>query len=214
MDYEKYQKQFENSLLQYNSAKAFEILNMFSSQENPIRFIDKILVNSLVSIGEQWEKGQIALSQVYMSSKLCEKITESILPSSKASLKESPPMAIAVLADHHVLGKNIVKSILCASGYQIKDFGSGLSAENIIEKAIEADIKILLISVLMYPSALKVKKITDILHNKPQPVKVLVGGAPFLIDKDLWKKIGADAVGENAADDVLIIEKWIREDIK
>ncbi|WP_312890994.1 cobalamin B12-binding domain-containing protein [Clostridium thailandense] len=205
-----YQSEFENSLLQYDKSRAFELLDMFLLKNGKGDFIDKIIVEVLIKIGEKWEKGTVALSQVYMSSRICEEMIEKLLPTHLNQTKAVPPMAIVTLEDHHNLGKKIVSAVLKSAGYKIKDYGFGIRAEEIIEKALSDNIKILLISVLMYPSALKIKGIVDILHEKDPSIKILVGGAPFLIDKELWKSIGADAMGKSAADDIPIIERWIR----
>lgn len=212
MDFYMYQNEFENSLLQYDKSKAFELFNMFILENDGNDFIDKIIVNTLITIGEKWEKGNVALSQVYMSSKICEEMIETLLPRHLNQIKVTPPMAIVTLEDYHILGKKIVSAILRSAGYMLKDYGFGIKAEEVIEKAVTDNIKILLISVLMYPSALKIKKIIDTLHKKDPSIRILVGGAPFLIDEELWKKVGADAMGRNAADDIPIIEKWIKEE--
>lgn len=69
-----------------------------------------------------------------------------------------------------------------------------------------------MISVLMYPSALKIKKISQMLHEKDPSIKILVGGAPFLMDSTLWEEVGADKMGKSAADNIPIIEQWMKED--
>lgn len=213
MTYEMFQEPFEEVLLHYEVDKAYEILDAFTKVYPAIEFIDKVLLQSMINIGEKWESGEAALSQVYMSSRLCERMTETILPKSTAIFKASPPMAIAVLADHHVLGKKIVKSVINASGYNLIDLGYGLSVEDILRHVVSHQIQILIISVLMYPSALEIKKLTAELRRLQLPVKVLVGGAPFMMDPSLWQEVGADAMGRHAADDVPIIEAWIGEGV-
>jgi methanogenic corrinoid protein MtbC1 len=59
---------------------------------------------------------------------------------------------------------------------------------------------------------LKIKKISQMLHEKDPSVKILVGGAPFLMDSTLWKEVGADEMGKSAADNIAIIDRWIKED--
>ena len=41
--------------------------------------------------------------------------------------------------------------------------------------------------------------------------KIAVGGAPFLFDPDLWREVGADAMGKNASDAISIVRKWMEE---
>lgn len=213
MDFSLYQKKFENSLMEYDKAGALELFNMFCLDNDAINFVDNVIVDSLFNIGEKWEKGIAALSQVYMSSKICEELIEGIIMEKNNSRKQHVPIAIVTLEDQHTLGKKIVSSIIRSAGFQLKDFGSGVSAEAIIERVMAENIKILLISVLMYPSALKVKQVTDTLHKKDPSIKVVVGGAPFILDEDLWRRMGADAMGRNAAEGVRIIRQWIWSEV-
>lgn len=206
-------KKFKNTLMQYDKAGAFEVFEQYALERGGMGFIDDMIVPTLIAIGEEWERGEAALSQVYMGSKLCEDIVERLLPrqTQESNLQKPYPIGIVTLEDYHNFGKKIVSSILKAAGFRLVDFGYGLSAENVIERVLKEDTKILLISVLMYPSALKVGIITDKLHQLTPPVKVLVGGAPFLMDQQLWKRIGADAMGKNAAEALPILKEWFRE---
>lgn len=203
---------FEKALIDYNKSKVNKILEHFLAEKNGIDFIDEYIVKSLTSIGDKWERGEVALSQVYMSSRLCEEIASSILAEKKFPNKNVKPIAIVTLENYHTLGKKIVSAVVRSSGFELIDYGSISEPEEIINKVTEDKIKILMISVLMYPSALKIKKISQMLHEKDPSIKILVGGAPFLMDSTLWKEVGADEMGQSAADNIPIIERWIKED--
>ncbi len=70
---------FEKALINYDKLEVNKILQHFLAEKNGIDFIDEYIVKSLTSIGEKWERGEVALSQIYMSSRLCEEIASSIL---------------------------------------------------------------------------------------------------------------------------------------
>ena len=203
---------FEKALINYDKLEVNKILQHFLAEKNGIDFIDEYIVRSLTSIGDKWERGEVALSQVYMSSKLCEEIAISIFAKKNFPSKNETPIAIVTLEDYHTLGKKIVSAVVMSSGFDLIDYGSISKPEEIINKVTEDGIKILMISVLMYHSALKIKKISQMLHEKDPSVKILVGGAPFLMDNALWKEVGADEMGQSAADNIAIIERWIKED--
>jgi len=203
---------FEKALINYDKLEVNKILLHFLAEKNGIDFIDEYIVKSLTSIGDKWEKGEVALSQVYMSSRLCEEIAISILAEKNFPIKNAKPIAIVTLEDYHTLGKKIVSAVVRSSGFDLIDYGSISESEEIIKRVTEDRIKILMISVLMYHSALKIKKISKMLHEKDPSVKILVGGAPFLMDSTLWKEVGADEMGQSAADDIAIIDRWMEED--
>lgn len=169
--------------------------------------IEELMVPALIQLGEEWDSGQIALSQIYMSSRICEDIVERALPPMSAERKSHPRMAIAVLGDYHTLGKRIVLSVMRASGFEVLDYGR-MEIAPLIERVLADEVKILLISVLMLPAALKVKAVRAALSARNARVKIAVGGAPFIFDPELWREVDADAVGRNAADAVAIVRRW------
>jgi len=177
---------------------------------SPMQAVEALMVPALIQLGHAWDSGQIALSQIYMSSRICEDIVERILPATAAERKAMPRVAIVVLCDFHTLGKRIVLSVMRASGFEVLDYGR-MEVNELVERALADDVKILLISVLMLPSALKVKAVCAALATRGSQVRVAVGGAPFLFDPELWREVGADAMGRSASDAVTIAQHWAKE---
>ena len=176
----------------------------------PLEVVDQVVVPALEQIGLAWEKGDVALSQVYMSGRICEELVEQVLPPSDPDRKHQPRSAIVVLCDYHMLGKRIVYSQMRASGFELFDYGR-MDVDELVERALADGIRVLLISVLMLPSALKVKQVCTRLREAGAPIRIAVGGAPFLFDDRLWQEVGADAMGRNAAEAVSLVEGWMRE---
>ena len=168
-----------------------------------------LISDTLKRIGDSWEKNQLSLSQVYTSGIICEKIINKILLPQAPNKKHQPKMAIGVFEDFHLLGKRIVYSTLRASGFEIMDLGGGLTIEDIVNVVRNEKIELLLISVLMLPSAIRIKELTQQLAG--DDVQIIVGGAPFRFDKNLWKEVGADYYGNDSAEALKIVSKLIRE---
>ena len=84
------------------------------------------------------------------------------------------------------------------------------TVDEIVNKALESEIEILLISTLMFASALKVKNIKEELNKVNSSIKIIVGGAPFRLNSNLWEEVGADAKGDSAADVIEIINKVVK----
>ena len=102
--------------------------------------------------------------------------------------------------------KRIVYSALRASGFGLVDLGR-VEVDDVVHQVRDKDVKIILLSTLMLPSALKVREIRDKLNQTNGEIKIVVGGAPFRFDDQLWQEVGADAMGRNASDAVEIITK-------
>ena len=162
--------------------------------------VEEMICEALQVIGEKWEKGTASLAQVYMSGVICEELVDSYLPRMGTTLKATPKIAIAVLLDHHALGKRIVISIVRANGYEILDLGKGLNVDELVQLTVDAGVDILLISTLMLPSAMKVKKVKEKLLEQHCHARIIVGGAPFRLDPELWRRVGADGCCKNAVD--------------
>ena len=135
-----------------------------------------------------------------MSGTICEELVDEVLPAADPDRIKQPEMAIVVLEDFHVLGERIVYSTLRASGYELTDFGHGCHVDDVIDKVKQYGTKILLVSVLMLRSALLVGDLVKKLKEQQLDVKVIVGGAPFRFDQELWKEVGADAAGQDGTE--------------
>lgn len=196
----------KQSLLNVNKKESIEILDGLASEFETIPLIESIIVPIMQEIGEGWEDGTIALSQVYMSGKIIETWVDEALPPGHADRKDQPKMGIAVLEDYHLLGKRIIYSILRASGFELTDY-KHISVIDLIKKIEEDELEVILISTLMLPSALKIKELKEKLVEKQIEVIVIVGGAPFRFDTNLWRDVGADYVATGAKDIIEIIEK-------
>lgn len=202
---------FEQALLDYNKPEINRIVEQFELMENGLDFIDDFIVKALSSIGDKWERSEVALSQVYMSSRVCEEIVLNYLSKQRLEPKKELAVSIITLEEYHTLGKRIVGAVIRSSGFDLIDYGTVLEPEEIYKRVSIDSVDVLIISVLMYPSALKVEKITTLLRQMSPNLKILVGGAPFLMDDQLYKIVGAHAMGKSATDSVRLLKDWTGE---
>jgi methanogenic corrinoid protein MtbC1 len=198
-----YRREFVRALVSINRQRCYEILEEFIASEPPLEAINKIITPALQDIGDDWQQGKAALTQVYMSGRICEDLINHYLPPQSTLRTNQPVMAIGVFEDFHLLGKRIVYLSLRACGFQLVDLGAGLTREAVIHEVNEKKIEILLLSVLMLPSALHIKALREALPA--DRVKIVVGGAPFRIDPDLSREVGADFYGYDSSDAINII---------
>ena len=197
-------EEFKKALLSLDRLEIKNVIEQAGRDHTPLQCVEGLVLPALTQIGDGWEQGSIALSQVYMSGRICEELVDTILPPADPKRIDQPQMAITTLNDYHMLGKRIIYSALRASGFELLDYGRCM-ADELVRKVAQDRVKILLVSVLMLPSALRVKDLKERLSRSGLNVKVVVGGAPFRLDKDLWKEVGADATGESVSDAVKIL---------
>jgi methanogenic corrinoid protein MtbC1 len=201
--------EFEQALKNMDRVTAQQIIDTASATCGAISCVDQVVLPALERIGRQWEKGAASLALVYMSGCICEELVDRILPPASPQRIRQPKTAIAVLEDFHVLGKSIIYSVLRASGIEVQDFGT-VNVEQLVNRTIENDIKILLISVLMFASARRIKDVCNQLKARGAETQVIVGGAPFRMDDQLWNEVGADAVGTSTTEALHVTQKMIK----
>jgi methanogenic corrinoid protein MtbC1 len=183
-----------------------------AASHSPVEIMEKLFTPALERIGEDWFLGKVSLAQVYMSSRICEEIVNRDLPADMPwEVAAHPDMAITVLNDHHSLGKRIVHAILTAAGFTVLDYGQGTGVEELVARVRADKIRILLISALMLRSALQVRDLKDRLREEGLNVTIIVGGAPFLFDRELWRDVGADMMISQASAVVPALKTIIRE---
>lgn len=204
---EQFIETFERALVSVDRMGARNALEVAAEGLENAEILDTVMTPALEKIGEKWETGNVALSQVYMSGIICEELIDEFVPQNESAKNGYPPIGIATFEDHHSLGKRIVRSMMKAGGFTVTDYGIGINADRLAEMAQNDGVRVLLISTLMFPSALRVKD----LREKLDGVKIIVGGAPFRFDSELWKKVGADAMGRTASEACSLTHQMIGE---
>lgn len=184
-----------SALLSIN--KVYLKLAYETSEMSASSFSEEVIVPVLDKIGERWQSGELSLAQVYMGGRLCEALLDEISTTKPEEIQDYG-IAVAVLEDFHVLGKRIVCSVLHAAGFGFKDFGP-IALDELVDKVQNENIRILLVSTLMLNSALRVKQLKESFVSRGMDVKLVVGGAPFRFDPELWREVGADATSPTAS---------------
>lgn len=201
---------FEHALLAIDRQSADKILREPGASGAEHNSVDTVIAEALERIGTGWEHGTLALSQVYMASRICEELVDEFLRPADAPYDGGLRIAIGVLEDYHALGKRIVYSSLRSSGFELMDYGHGLSVADLAVRIERDRIDVMLISVLMLRSALRVRELRAMLRETGRRVKLVVGGAPFRFGDDLWREVGADAMGRNTADAIRIVRQLVQ----
>lgn len=206
------------ALLALDRVQARTLLREARAGSAPLDVIETLVRPALEEIGRRWEAGDCALSQVYMSGRICEELVDDLLSETRqggapphggqGTQTLEPRLAIAVLEDHHLLGKQIVRTVLRAAGYEVSDYGRQ-DVDGLIARVREDRIQILLVSTLMLPAALRVRVLTERLSALSPRPRVIVGGAPYRFDDGLWREVGADAVGLSAGEVLPIVTRFL-----
>lgn len=206
-------RDFEQALLALDRLQAEEILRAAVDLHRPVELVEGVVAPTLDRIGAGWDSGEVALSDIYMASRLCEEVVEALLPKVAAEPGEPTrmPVAVALLEDFHMLGEHIVASVLRSAAIPVVDYGR-VTVEQLVERVEAEGVRIVLVSALMLRAALRVKALREALDERGlDQVKLVVGGAPFRFDPELWKQVGADAMGRQAMDAIALVRRMEEE---
>jgi len=169
---------------------------------DPLAAINDGLVKGMSIVGERYAARQVYLPQVLMSAKTMYTGLDVLLPAiPKAQMANMKSCATAVVeGDVHDIGKNIVKTMLTASGFAVTDLGKDVPIQKITDFAKSNKLNALAISTLMTPTMDGMKATIDGLKENGyrKNVIVCIGGAPT--SPAFAKEIGADHRDANAQD--------------
>jgi methanogenic corrinoid protein MtbC1 len=114
-----------------------------------------------------------------------------------------------VEGDIHDIGKNLVKTMFEASGWQVVDLGKDVKLDRFAEEQKKLKADLVGLSALMTTSMMAIEKVVGMLKAADPEVKVLVGGAPLSLE--IARKFGADGYAEDAVSAVQEAGRLIRK---
>ena len=160
------------------------------------------LVAGMSIVGDKYAAHQVYLPQVLMSAHTMYAGLDILLPAiPKAAMDKMLRAATCVVeGDVHDIGKNIVKTMLTAGGFDVVDLGKDTPIETIIESVEKEKLNVLCMSTLMTPTMDGMKAAIDGLveNGNRSKVKICIGGPPT--SPAFAEEIGADHRDNNAQD--------------
>ncbi len=162
------------------------------------------LAEGMKVVGDKYEKKEYFLPDMLLSADAMYAGLNILTPHiSKSESKSRGKVVLGVVeGDIHDIGKNIVKIMLTASGYEIVDLGRDVPAADFIEKAKSEGAQVIAMSTLLTPTLMSMKTVEDKLKEEglKDKVKTVIGGGA--VSEDWRSKIGSDAYGKDASEAV------------
>ena len=194
--------------------------------EQPIHVIEGPLMDGMNIVGDLFGEGKMFLPQVVKSARVMKKAVAYLLPYIEASKlangtngKAAGKIVMAtVKGDVHDIGKNIVGVVLACNNYEIVDLGVMVSADKILQAAIDLNADIIGLSGLITPSLDEMvhvaKEMTRLGFTKP----LLIGGATTSRIHSAVKidpsYAGAVVHVQDASRSVGVVEKLVNPDTR
>lgn len=177
----------------------------------------KIIIPSIDQMLASVTVHEASLAQHFLASQIASDVVDEMIPRFRQKPESAGTVVIGTSwGDFHGLGKRIVMGCLTAQMYQVTDLGLNVAPERFVEAALEKNAQVIGISSLMVHTARGengCRRVRELLSGQGLEgrIKIIVGGAPYRFDDQLYRQVGADAWAENAIEAGAVIARLIRE---
>jgi trimethylamine corrinoid protein len=175
--------------------------------------MNKGLSNAIIEIGDRFGREEIFLMELMIAAEACmggmDLVKSHML---QESIEPDKPKGVVVIGtvqgDIHNIGKDIVKTLLQTSGFEVHDIGVDQPAENFVKKVLEVNAGFIASSALLTTTCVNQRGIEEQLDKAGirERVKTIIGGAAT--SPEWCEKIGADYYASTATEGVGIIKSY------
>lgn len=164
----------------------------------------------LTIVGDRFESGEYFVGDLIYSGDLMSSAFAKLKPFLTGDVGGHLGKLVicTVKDDLHDIGKNIVKCMLEAAGFDVVDLGIDVAPETIVEALKDNGSHILALSGVLTLAIESMRKTVEALKEAGmrEDTKVIIGGAP--VTAEYCKLVGADAWSVNAAETVNVCRSW------
>ena len=162
------------------------------------------------TVGKLFEEGEYFVGDLIYAGELMTQSVETLkdaLVSGEAGDAKVKMVLCTVKDDLHDIGKNIVKAMLEAAGFQVLDLGIDVPAAKIVDTVKAEGLKIVALSGVLTLAIDSMKATVGALKAAGlSDVKVIIGGAP--VSEDSCKLTGADEWARSPQKTVSTCKAW------
>ncbi|GHU41738.1 dimethylamine corrinoid protein [Clostridia bacterium] len=173
--------------------------------------IEQGLAKGMERAGELFEEEEYFVPELLMCADALNVGVDILKPHIKKEERDTRYKIVigVILGDTHDIGKNLVKLMLSAAGFDVVDLGRDVPPEVFVDRAIAEKAEFILISSLMTTTMDAMGDVIQILKERGlrQNYKVLVGGGP--VSQAFADKIGADGYSANANQAVRLVNSMV-----
>ncbi len=201
----------KKAVVDFESDKVERLIKEFLEKGvEPKTILEQGLIPGMNEVGRLFAQKEYFVPEVLLASEAFYAGFGLISPllSRTEKFKKGKVVIGVVQGDIHDIGKNIVKVMLEASGYEVIDLGRDVPNEKFVEAVANERPQILALSSLMTTTMTEMEVVVKLLKKNKlrKNVKVIIGGAP--VNQEFADKIGADGYAEDASKAVQLLDKF------
>lgn len=178
--------------------------NAIQQSTDPLEILNQALLPAVRELGAKFEQGEAFITDLIMAANALKAGYSILRPrlSPKQEEKVGRFLIGTVEGDIHDIGKEIVRNMLEAYGFEVEDLGVEVPAKTFVEMVMKHKPNILGMSALLTTTMVNQRRVIEDLKKAGirENVKVMIGGAPTT--EEWATEIGADAHGIEAVETV------------
>jgi corrinoid protein of di/trimethylamine methyltransferase len=181
---------------------------------NPMEAIEEGYSKAMVIVGDLFARMEYFLPDLMLSARAVNGAMTVLRPhllERGDGVAQGTIVLCTIQGDLHDVGKNIVKIMLQASGFDVHDLGVDVHVRRLVEKAKEVDADIIAASAILTTTMAYMPDIAKLLTDMGlrDRFQIMLGGGP--VTPDWAMEAGADGYGETATDAVEVAKRLMQE---
>lgn len=186
------------------------ILDMASGNESIKDIYLNILQPVQREIGLLWQTGKISVAKEHYCTGITQLAIAQLYPYIFNNLKKGKTMvATCVSGELHEVGLRMLSDIFELEGWDTWYLGANMPHQDIVKTIIEKQADLVAISATMTFHLNHVVELINAIRKAGLSTSIMVGGYPFNLDNQLWKKVGANAYAKDAVDALRTAEELL-----
>ena len=167
---------------------------------SPVDVYIDIFQSALYEVGRRWQTTGLTIAEEHMATATTQFILSVLQEEQpRAGRHEGTAVVTGVVNERHVVGASIVANVLDAEGWDVRFMGTDLPHDAIVAAIDEYQASLVAISVTMSGCVGEAcDLIAQVRRDTAHPPRIIVGGAAFLRDPELWRTVGADGFAADA----------------
>ncbi|HJM79858.1 MAG TPA: cobalamin-dependent protein [Nitrosopumilus sp.] len=162
-------------------------------------FFDKILRPVMKKVGDDWEKGKLAIATEHVASNVAQTLVKIIMEQISGSGNKKKIMICVPVGEEHHMGCDVLETYLTIKGFKVFNMGTSIPTESIIEFINMKKPDVALISITINDNILAGQRLAKKIREQSK-IPILVGGYAMQIKNP--PKFEGNVIGDMGLEEI------------
>jgi methanogenic corrinoid protein MtbC1 len=166
-----------------------------------------------VEVGRLWHGGDLSIAEEHYVTGAIQGLMSRLAVSQATAPREGRTVVVcAVGGDAHDMAVRMLGDFFRWNGWRVRSLGSATPAPDVVQAVADADAQVVALSATMVSHVSAVVETVRALRadERSRHARILVGGHPFNVARELWREVGADGWAPDATAAVEQAEQLVR----